>query len=259
MRKHTVSKHTLKGWLGMSLLATACSSPVYAAGPSIHIGSLYDYMQGNKSTLLKRVRNSGDSTAFVKVTVSEIVYDDNGNSTEVANPDVMPLNTANANTLIASPARLIVPASGMQASRLLYLGQRDKERYFRVRFIPVLPEKDDGFNVSTADAEQYQATLQAGVNVLSGFGSVVFIRPASVHYDTRLEQQDNQFSVHNHGNSTIVLDAFRDCQADGLQCEVATKYHVRPNSRRDFTKAAGRAYRFELIEGNNSKKFTIDK
>ena len=42
---------------------------------------------------------------------------------------------------MASPARLIVPAKGMQGTRLLHMGGRDTERYFRVRFVPVVPEK----------------------------------------------------------------------------------------------------------------------
>src|SRR5438046_2668621 len=44
------------------------------SAPSINIGAMYEYMDPGKSTLLKRVRNGGDSTAFVKVSITEIVY-----------------------------------------------------------------------------------------------------------------------------------------------------------------------------------------
>ena len=64
---------------------------------------------------------------------------------------------------MASPARLIVPANGMQGTRLLYMGERDRERYFRVRFVPVVPEKEDEFAVSSEEREDYKKTLSAGV------------------------------------------------------------------------------------------------
>ena len=57
---------------------------------------------------------------------------------------------------MASPARLIVPANGMQGTRLLYMGERDRERYFRVRFVPVVPEKEDEFAVSSRRARRIQ-------------------------------------------------------------------------------------------------------
>ena len=48
------------------------------AAPELNIGGLYDYLDGDKSTLVKRVRNGGDTTAFVKVSVAELVYDEAG-------------------------------------------------------------------------------------------------------------------------------------------------------------------------------------
>ena len=39
------------------------------AGPQINVGTVYDYLDSDKSTYLKRVFNSGDSTAFVKVNI----------------------------------------------------------------------------------------------------------------------------------------------------------------------------------------------
>jgi hypothetical protein len=63
---------------------------------------------------------------------------------------------------MASPARLIVPANGMQGTRLLHMGARDTERYFRVRFIPVVPEKEDEFAVSSDEREAYKETAVGG-------------------------------------------------------------------------------------------------
>lgn len=145
------------------------------AGPSINIGTVYDYMDGDKSTYLKRVFNGGDSTAFVKVNILEILYDADGKSQEV--PLKSSADGSTRDGLMASPARLIVPANGMQGTRLLYMGERDRERYFRVRFVPVVPEKEDEFAVSVEEREEYRKTLSAGVTVLAGYGAVFLSVP----------------------------------------------------------------------------------
>lgn len=113
--------------------------------------------------------NSGDSTAFVKVNILEIVYDADGKSREIEVRNQADMSSRDG--LMASPARLIVPANGMQGTRLLLMGERDTERYFRVRFIPVVPEKEDEFAVS-AEERRIQKQLVRRVNVMTGFGTV---------------------------------------------------------------------------------------
>ncbi|WP_253852781.1 hypothetical protein ACFU5E_16890 [Aeromonas bestiarum] len=54
------------------------------ASAEISIGTLYDYMSGQQSTYLKRIRNQGDATAFVKVAIHEISYDAAGQPQESA-------------------------------------------------------------------------------------------------------------------------------------------------------------------------------
>ncbi len=128
-------------WSLLGLLSVFCLTA--QAGPQINVGTVYDYLEADKSTYLKRVFNSGDATAFVKINVLEIVYDDAGTPKEIAVENAA--DGASRNGLMASPARLIVPAQGMQGTRLLYMGERDRERYFRVRFVPVVPEKGRRF------------------------------------------------------------------------------------------------------------------
>jgi len=45
--------------LGLGLFASTVQ-----AGPSINIGTIYDYMASDKSSYLKRINNVGDSTAL---------------------------------------------------------------------------------------------------------------------------------------------------------------------------------------------------
>jgi hypothetical protein len=226
------------------------------AVPAINVGVVYDYLDADKSTYLKRVFNGGDSTAFVKVNILEIVYDGDGAPREV------PLTAQNDSRvrdgLLASPARLIVPANGMQGTRLVYMGEREKERYFRVRFVPVVPEKEDEFAVSADEREDYKKSLNAGVNVLAGYGTVFFVRPAQTRFNSVIDDAAGQYRISNQGNSVVVIDEFRDCSAkDETDCQPTTKHHILPGRTFEFAKQSGREYSFTVIEGKDSKPLEI--
>ncbi|KTC19453.1 pilus assembly protein [Pseudomonas marginalis ICMP 9505] len=237
--------------LGFSLL-----SQVALAGPSINVGVVYDYLDGDKSTYLKRIFNGGSSTAFVKVQILEILYDEQGVGKEVALKTQADGSARDG--LMASPARLIVPANGMQGTRLLFLGERNSERYFRVRYIPVVPEKEDAFAVSEAEREAYQSNLQAGVSVLAGYGTVFFVRPKDTRYDTRIEDGSGHYAVRNNGNSVIQVDEFKNCVAGKTDdCYPTTKNHILPGRTFSFDKQAGREYTFKIVEGEAQKNHVV--
>lgn len=244
----------MKRLLGLGVL---CVFPLMVqAGPQINVGTVYDYLDGSKSTYLKRVFNSGDSTAFVKVNVLEIVYDADGQPREI--PVETATDGASRNGVMASPARLIVPAKGMQGTRLLYMGERDRERYFRVRFVPVVPEKEDEFLVSSEEREDYKKTLSAGVNVMTGFGIVFFVRPKDTRYDTVINDTPGRYEVRNNGNTVLVVDEFKSCSlTKETDCGATTKHHVMAGKSFAFDKEPGREYRFKLIEGDNKKDLTV--
>lgn len=235
----------------------ALSISAHAATPSINVGSLYEYIDSNKSNVLKRVRSTGDATAFMRVNITEMIYDAEGTSTEVpvTLDHLGSQSTVQGHSLIASPARLIVPAKGQHATRLLYQGERDKEHYYRVRFVPVVPEKgDEDFALNDAEAAQYQGELSAGVQVLTGYGTVVIVRPSDPRYDTRTQDDVAAFTVQNQGNTTIAIDNFVDCESNEKNCTAPRKIHVLPGLSQRFDKTAGHRYRFDLVEGGKPKK-----
>jgi Mat/Ecp fimbriae periplasmic chaperone len=222
------------------------------AGPAINVGDFYDYLAGDKSTYLKRVFNGGTSTAFVKINVTEMLYKPDGSYDEV--PLKSQVDGIVRDGLMASPARLIVPASAMQSTRFLFMGERDRERYFRVRYLPVAPEKDDEFGVSEEERQAFEASLAAGVRVMSGYGTVFFVRPAQSRFDTRVENGGGNYTLRNAGNTVVVVDEFKDCAVnDRTDCAPITKNHIFPGRVFSFEKQAGRIYRFFLLEGSTEK------
>ena len=246
----------LRGFLRCVAVAGAFVAIHAAAAPVINIGSMFDYLGSDRSTILKQIRNTGDSTAFVKVSVSEIVYGESG-ETEERPLDTQGLSAGGGVGLIASPMRLIVPAGGMQATRLLFRGERDVERHYRVRFIPVLPDAGDEFALAEGERQKYQEGLRAGVSVLTGYGAITIVRPAESRFDTRIEQTAERFSVRNFGNSTIVLDGLMQCDAAQKECAAPMVRHVRPGGDIEFDKQAGPVVTFNLVEGNKQSAITI--
>lgn len=242
-----------RGFL-LGLLSVFCLTA--QAGPQINVGTVYDYLEADKSTYLKRVFNSGDATAFVKINVLEIVYNADGTSREI--PIENAADGASRNGLMASPARLIVPAQGMQGTRLLYMGVRDRERYFRVRFVPVVPEKEDDFVVSGEEREAYKQALSAGVNVMTGFGTIFFVRPKDARYATVINETESRYELRNDGNTVVIVDEFKSCSlSKESDCGATTKHHVLAGKSFAFDKEKGREYRFFLLEGNDKKTMKV--
>lgn len=227
----------------------------HAAAPDINVGTMQDYIDADKSTFLKRIRNEGDATAFVKVDVSEIILDKKNGNQEKPVMDINQAKAPGGYTLIASPARLIIPAKGMQTVRLLVMGDRQVERYYRVRYVPVMPDSKGDFNVSEKDVNDYGKTLSAGVNIMAGYGTIIYVRPSQVRFNTVITQGESGMTVRNNGNSVVFLDHFKACDSNGTNCDVSSKHHVLPGASRNFSKEVNQVFHFHLIEGDKTKKY----
>lgn len=216
------------------------------AGPKIGIGTLSDYLRADRNVVVKRVFNHGDATAFVKVRAWELLPQPDGTVQEI------PLDVETAGgkrELVVSPARLIIPAAGMQTVRLLFSGDREKERYFRLRFNPVLPNAGDGFELTQKEADAYEVSISGGVQMLAGFGSLLYVRPKQVEHQLAIKHEADRFVVRNVGNATAVLDRFRRCNGDGLDCDPAIVHHLAPGGERAFEKKPGQIYVFTHQRG----------
>ncbi|WMJ67816.1 CS1 fimbrial subunit B flags: Precursor [Stenotrophomonas sp. 24(2023)] len=238
--------------VALSLLLLA--SIAGAAQPQISVGALFDYMEPGRSQLLKRVRNSGDATAYVRVEITRMHFDGQGNVTEApVDAAALARGEPGVQGLIASPSRMIIPAGhGQQATRLVFRGARTQEQHYRVRYVPVVPDAGE-FSLDAQQAQDYQQGVQAGVNVFTGYGTVVFVPPVDVRYDTRVQG----LQVTNAGNATVVLDNLRQCRrARPDDCGGGVKVHVFPGRQHMLAEEEGYYSRFDLLEGPQRR--TID-
>ena len=230
-------------------------STAQAAAPKLNVGSMHDYIDSDKGTLLKRVRNSGDATAFVRVEISEIVYGADNKPTEQVIENTRLGNDKNG--LVASPARMIIPAKSQQATRLVYSGDRTRERYYRVRYVPAMPEKSDDFALSAAERSEYEKELAVGVSVMTGFGTIVFVHPTDARYATEFKEDASGYTVRNNGNSTVVIDGLKECDTKGTNCLPPRKIHLLPQRNETFSKDGQKTYQFSLIEGSQEKPIRL--
>ncbi|MCA8180529.1 molecular chaperone [Burkholderia vietnamiensis] len=226
---------------GMAML----SANAFAGTPKINIGGLYDYMPGNTSSLMKMIRNDGDETGFVKVEIKRVTFGAQGEIHESAQVDDGSLQ----NRLIVSPNRLIVPPDGARSARILYVGERGTEQYFRVRYLPVEPSRKGGFDVSP-DVEKKFA--DAGVKVLVGYGEFLFVRPTHEHYDTVFQQSPGKLVIVNHGNSTVILDDYRTTAAGQDEPGEPVRRFVLPGRTMNVATSSLKELDFELMEGENT-------
>jgi P pilus assembly chaperone PapD len=232
-----------------SILLALLAGSAHAKTPQINVGVLFDYLQPTHSNLLKRIRNTGDATAYVRVEVTQMHFDADGKASETpVDTTALVRNTPDAQGVIASPSRLIIAGKGQQATRLVYRGARDQERYYRLRFIPVAPTAEE-FLLSEDQARE-AAELTSAIRVFTGYGTIFFVAPENPHYDTLIEQQQ----VRNRGNATVVLDNLRQCERNHPDtCTPGIIAHVRPGNRYALQATEHQFLRFELREGDSQR------
>jgi P pilus assembly chaperone PapD len=237
----------LPGWWGIHLCIALAGWPALAgAAPDLDPGAFYRYMPAQRSTLVATLRNLGDTTAFVQLQLAELTFDAQGQAHE------QPLAEKNGvdRPLLVTPPRLIIASGASQQARIIYRGPRTQERYFRVRYVPVVPKARDAFALQPDEAKAYSNALRAGVGVLKALGTLVIVGPAVPHYHTRLEPTEQRLRIVNEGTATVRVDNARYCDTNTEQCSLSTAVHIRPGQHADIERRPGAVYRFDLREGS---------
>lgn len=239
---------------GVVLSLGIFSAPVNSA-PMIGIGSMYDVLTPESQSLTKRIYNSGDSTAFVRVELLEIDPNSKNISNNESPVKEMDGNVLEKNRLVVTPLRMIIPPNGFQSVRVMWPGMRDKERYFRVRFTPVMPQVDDGFGLDSKAVGQYRKdSLQAGVNILTGYGTIVIVQPEKPKFQTGIKNNTTGgVTVTNNGNATVVLEDIRQCRTANTDCGEVSREFILPGRSHSITGKKDFKTNFTLIEGNNKQ------
>jgi hypothetical protein len=233
-------------WLGLcAQLAWATLPGMACAGPDVDPGTWFNYLGPQRGTLVTRLRNQGDTTAFVTIELAELTFDEKGEPHERSLAEDGGFERA----LLVTPPRLIVPAGGVHDVRIIYRGPRTVERYFRVRYVPVAPVAGDSFALQPDEAAAYSEALRAGVGVLKAMGTLLIVQPSQPRYATRLEPGAQALRILNDGNATVRVSRSRYCTLNTEHCTLSPELHIRPGQAATIERRPGEVYRFDLIEG----------
>lgn len=241
----------------LMLISTLTTTQVFAA-PAINVGALNEFIAGGKNTLAKRIHNHGDSTAFVRVTVAEMVFDRDGEITEQP-LDAEAIVNGRGTGLLSTPPRLIIPAGVMQTNRLVFTGSRERERYYRVRYIPVVPENKEEFGLATKELNDYRDKINAGVTVLSGFGTILTVQPNNVQFSSKIEGAGPQLKITNNGNSSIIIDDLKACSVKTKLCGNGSSTQLRPGRQLLRTAQPDQIWQYTLVEGSQKSALNTGK
>lgn len=218
------------------------------ARAGITLDSMQAYLAPTRSTGELTVYNMSPTTAYVRVDVIEMT---------VAGDELSAVPGEPEKALLASPNRLIVPAGGRQVVRLITLGERDHERYFRVRFVPVAPKKSDGFAISDEDESEASKAMRAQLNIQVGYGARVVVASRSPTFATRIVPVDGGHVIHNDSDSTIYLAEHRSCLRATRECAELPSERVDPHESLRLADEPGRQRSFNLKEGATTNLRTI--
>lgn len=234
-------------------LASFTSPPVIAT-PIIGIGSMYDVLAPGSQSITKRIYNTGTSTAFVRVDIIDAFPGKESGGKELQQKQFNG-NALEKDRLVVTPQRLIIPPAGFQTVRILWPSDRNEEQYFRVRFTPVLPDSGDGFGIDSNAAEKYRnEALKVGVNVLTGYGTIVIVQPNKPHFNSVVNTNSlGVITVKNNGDTTISLDSIRHCKSVNTDCGETRRQFLLPGRKSEISPKTGFKTNFNLIEGLNSK------
>lgn len=219
-----------------------------SAEAAIAVGQMYHQIDGARVTETKRIYNSGADTAFVRVDVLEL--DSDSNELPASGEDISRL-------LLVSPSRMIIPAGGTQTVRLIALGARERERYFRVRYVPVAPNRQGEF--PDTDLDPNGENPSGALSVLIGYGTLVTVAPKTPRFLTRIERTPGKEVLRNEGNTTVIADHHRVCPIVGKHCSESTRDRIKPGKSLALSTNHDTYRRFDLVEGSHTVAVTVGR
>ncbi len=179
------------------------------ASANIAVDSLYDIWSEDKLAFSKTIHNNDSSkTAYVKVELLEVK-----NPLSKDKVEKMLSSKEMSEGLFITPSRLIIPPGQSKNIRFYHPKGRSKDQisYYRVNMIPVLPKKEDGFEINDEEALS-SGEISAGVGIMIGFSSILVVQPQNTNYQTSVKFKDKHIEIDNDGNALVEVGVKAKCK-----------------------------------------------
>ena len=190
------------------------------------------------------VRNGSDKTLLVTVNVVEVENPGGEDQKHVPSEDI-----------IVTPKRFSVTGNGERTVRLLRRGEHgQRERVFRISFVPEAREEDD---IATTSVQTGNPNVVATLKVLTGIGLLVFTQPAAGEADLEIERREGNILLKNNGNVNIALLKVQKCVSEGNQCEDVVPRRVYPGRSFEVKETKGKVVYLRKRVGEAVSEMTI--
>lgn len=214
---------------------------------SISVNSIYDIWEANQEVLNKTVKNTGDKTAFVKVSLIKVEnpFSQNPIEIELSIKDM-------AESVLVTPTRLIIPPNREADIRLYFPHGRknSQDTYYRVAFIPVSNPQKEGFEVKETQKDEVSIGAQLTLSIVTA----LVIRPVKVSHDLKSNQENNLITLENKGNSLNLVNVVGR-KKDAQNNEYGIRIHAEQSQTIDLTEFD--TNNIKITYQTNSDKNTI--
>ncbi|MBO1386538.1 hypothetical protein BVJ60_17395 [Vibrio cholerae] len=197
-------------------LNIAIASDVIEETSSVRLDSLYQKIDSEKNFADIRVYNDSSELSFVSVSVLEILNP--GEKVEnFKNPEF-------GRGPILSSKAIVIPSGSSKSIRVYYPEEieRVEDRFFRIRFSPVLPSKEYGFTEDEINSAK--ENLSSKVNVSIGWGHLLVVgkQNPKLAYEAKIIENNTFISLENTGDSLLTFKSILACSKD-KECSVIAK------------------------------------
>lgn len=185
-----------------------------------------------------QVRNAGEEPAYVTVEVREVLNPgaENEERVLVKNPEDI--------SLLATPAKMVIPPGGGKLLRLANVGDGKSERVYRVKVKPVLPPLQE---------KQAGALLR----VVVAYEILVFVYPDDPVEKFEISRTGSMLKITNQGNTNLFFGDGEQC-SDGADCVELPSQRVYPGISWETELPADQPVSYVLTSFKGSRKLVVD-
>ncbi|TQO88855.1 hypothetical protein [Vibrio cholerae] len=192
------------------------------ASNTIRLDSLYQRLDNQQNYKDVRVYNDSKNLAFVSVSVVEVM-NPGAQEEQVKEPDF-------GNGPLISTKALMIPAESSRSVRVYYPEtiSRDADRFFRIRFTPVMPTKEHGFTDSQLKSAK---TVESNFKLSFAWGVLLSVVKKSPNLDYKVYLDSSKNLVfENTGDSLVTIKSVLLC-SESNECKNITGKPLRVLSK----------------------------
>lgn len=188
------------------------------------------------------VINDGKERAYVAIEPAEILNPGLPGEKRVSEPD------PEKRGLLVSPTRLILEPQQRRMIRLVVIGDRQKERIYRIKIHPVMPPPGTG--------QEKAPPTKSGIaiKVMTGYDALVIVRPPEARANIETRREGDELVFRNTGNTNALLFNGTQCDREGKNCKDLPAMRLYAGASNSITTPYRTPVSYEVMVGSDRKR-----